>query len=99
MGKNQFIFKNRLKLEWTNGNIWKGNLQFNEKFEFKFILIENGKVKKWENGDNRIFNYSDFKNAIEANTEGTIKMTISEHSELVHDYNSTALRLVCKWKN
>ena len=45
-------------------NIWQKELILNKKedFEYKFIFISNGVVKKWEDGNNRIFKYSLLKN-------------------------------------
>ena len=49
-----------LRMKWNDGNIWKSqiNYDFNmsQEFEFKFIFIENGHVKKWEDGNNRKLN-------------------------------------------
>ena len=51
------------KLRWTDGNVWIKdiNYQNNIDFEFKFIFIESGKVKTWEDGNNRAFKFNDIK--------------------------------------
>ena len=57
-----------LRMHWTDGNIWETTIDFSfieiDSFEYKFVLIENGEIKEWENGDNRIFNHNEFKQLI-----------------------------------
>lgn len=58
-----------LRMHWTDGNIWETTIDFSfvdidDSFEYKFVLIENGDIKEWENGNNRIFNHDEFKQLI-----------------------------------
>ena len=57
-----------LRMHWTDGNIWETTIDFSfveiDSFEYKFVLIENGEIKEWENGNNRIFNHNEFKQII-----------------------------------
>ena len=57
-----------LRMHWTDGNIWETTIDFSfveiNSFEYKFVLIENGEIKEWENGNNRIFNHNEFKQLI-----------------------------------
>lgn len=48
-----------LRLNWTNGNVWNKEISYvnGSDFEFKFIFINNGRVVKWEDGNNRPFNF------------------------------------------
>ena len=58
-----------LNMNWTEGNIWKANIEHDDikSFEYKFIFMENGAIKKWEDGINRIFSFSQIKNILEPN--------------------------------
>ena len=62
------------KLIWSNGHVWKGEIPVNiyvaKGFEFKFIIIQDKKVKTWENGENNKFDYDGFINEIKANKKG-----------------------------
>ena len=55
-----------LNMNWTEGNIWKANIEHDDikSFEYKFIFMENGAIKKWEDGINRIFSFSQIKNKL-----------------------------------
>jgi hypothetical protein len=47
----------KLKLKWTEGHVWKGQLSVPENienFEYKFVC-ESDNHKRWEDGMNRIF--------------------------------------------
>ena len=52
-----------LKMHWSSGHCWWADVpldtsavKLNEtKFEFKFVVMENGKTKSWEQGENHVF--------------------------------------------
>ena len=69
--------KNKLlRMHWADGNIWKTTIDFsfieNDSFEYKYVLIEKGEIKAWENGNNRLFNHSEFKQLISKNRNKNI---------------------------
>lgn len=44
-----------LKMKWTPGNKWTISIEIAnniKEFEYKFIIIEKGRIKKWQSGDN-----------------------------------------------
>ena len=51
-------------LNWNCNNYWKGCVEFEtipkEEIEFKFVVIECGRVKKWQEGNNSKINISNF---------------------------------------
>ena len=65
-----------LRMSWNDGNIWKACINYNfereKEFEFKFIFIQNGLVKKWEDGNNRKLGFSQLKDIIYDHKEGII---------------------------
>ena len=65
-----------LRMHWADGNIWKTTIDFsfieNDSFEYKYVLIENGEIKEWENGNNRLFNHNEFKQLISKNRNKNI---------------------------
>jgi hypothetical protein len=68
--------------------------------------LEDGKVKKWEGGDNRVFDYSSIKQIIENNdykSEGKLKIGLNNSQDAIYEFTGNnnlmpPLRLVCKWK-
>lgn len=92
-----------LNLNWNDGNIWKGSFNYNEDndfdFEFKYILVNNGYVKEWENGINRKFIYQQIKSLIEPNLiNGNIIMLKNIMNQtLEYDYNTYCLKIVSEW--
>ena len=55
-----------LPLKWNEGNIWTGEINIEDEdwqnFEFKFIVVEKGKIKLWENGENNMINFDELIN-------------------------------------
>ena len=44
-------------MQWTEGHIWETVepiISFKPHFLYKYIIIENGEVKRWEQGANRL---------------------------------------------
>ncbi len=85
-----------IKLKWYNGHIWKGGIytsvDFFKDFEFKFVILQDNKVTKWEPGDNNIFNYNIMVNLIKNRRSGT-------YNKYNYDYNvnNAELTFNCKW--
>ena len=89
--------KNRiLKLKWNEGHIWKGGIYANNEtiksFEFKFIILQENKIKRWEPGENNVFNYNILFNQIKNKRRGF-------YNKYNYDYNiyNDELTLNCKW--
>ena len=89
------------KLRWTDGNVWIKdiNYQNNTDFEFKFIFIESGKVKTWEDGNNRSFKFNDIKSRLEnGNLNGDLVLVNNvgqQNYEL--DTKTNTLKIICDW--
>jgi hypothetical protein len=89
------------KLRWTDGNVWIKdiNYQNNIDFEFKFIFIESGKVKTWEDGNNRAFKFNDIKSRLEnGNLNGDLVLVnnvAQQNYEL--DTKTNTLKIICDW--
>jgi len=85
------------KLIWSNGHVWRGEIPANNNtlkgFEFKFVIIQDKKVKTWENGENNKFDYDGFINQINVNKKGF-------YSKYEYEYNSNSGELIfyCKWR-
>ena len=85
------------KLIWSNGHVWKGEIPVNnyivKGFEFKFVIIQDKKVKTWENGENNKFDYDGFINEIKVNKKGF-------YSKYEYEYNAHngELSFYCKWR-
>ena len=88
-------------MKWTDGNIWVKEISINEgvDFEFKYIFIKNKKVQKWEDGDNRKFEYNAIKTQIENQIGGSDTITInpSPKTSLLFDNNFNTLTIVSNW--
>ena len=94
---------NALKMGWNEGNIWKTELYINDNtildFEYKFILTCGGSVKRWEEGYNRKFNFSEIKKLIEiCPWEGTnIHLNNYQGKSMDFNYNDNTLTMICWW--
>ena len=92
-----------LKMYWNEDNIWKAEFYFNFKFisdfEYKFIFLSNGRVKQWEDGDNRKFILSQVKGLIEPNliNGDIIRLKNIMNQNLKYDCNTYILTIICEW--
>ena len=90
-----------LNMNWTEGNIWKANIEYddNKGFEYKFIFMENGAIKKWEDGINRIFSFSQIKNILEPNLKSgkIIKLNNIMNQSIEYNYNDYSLTIISEW--
>ena len=89
-----------LKMEWTNGNVWVKTINYTENndFEFKFIFIVNMRVEKWEDGNNRIFNFNDIKSRLE-NEKNNSEITTFSLNQQIYKFNSNEnlLTIIADW--
>ena len=83
-----------IKLKWNKGNIWKGSISINEynltDFEFKFVLLFNDKIKKWESGANNIVNFNNIYQEVIQRRKGRF-------NKYNYEYLEDELVLKCKW--
>ena len=85
------------KMIWSKGHVWKGEIPVNiyvaKGFEFKFVIIQDKKVKTWENGENNKFDYDGFIKEIKVNKKGF-------YSKYEYEYNphNGELSFYCKWR-
>jgi hypothetical protein len=90
-----------LNMNWTEGNIWKANIEHDDikSFEYKFIFMENGAIKKWEDGINRIFSFSQIKNILEPNliSGKIIKLNNIMNQSIEYNYNDYSLTILSEW--
>ena len=90
-----------LNMNWTEGNIWKANIEHDDikSFEYKFIFMENGAIKKWEDGINRIFSFSQIKNILEPNliSGKIIKLNNIMNQLIEYNYNDYSLTIISEW--
>ena len=94
--------KEGLDLKWSNGNIWKGQIPFNEKFEFKFVFVQNENITKWEQGENRIFKFRELNNKInneELDKDGKINFSNDDCIIYEYDKKQEKISVKCSWKN
>ena len=92
-----------LRMNWNDGNIWKANINYNfereKEYEFKFIFIENGHVKRWEDGNNRKLSFSQLKDLIEPNIKEEYKMEFKNINgkDIIYEHKEGILTIVCEW--
>jgi len=92
-----------LRMNWNDGNIWKATINYDfgreKEFEFKFIFIENGRVKKWEDGNNRKLGFSQLKDIIEPNIkeEYFVEFKNIDGKDIIYNYKEGLLTIVCIW--
>ena len=70
-------------------NVWEKEIILNKKkdFEYKFIFVSNETVRKWEDGNNRIFKYSYVQKLIENNLEDGFAHVEEEENEESFDFD------------
>ena len=86
-----------LHLKWNSGNLWKGEIKVEvedlKDFEFKFVIMEKGKIKYWESGDNNVFKFAELINEFQFNKKG-------KYNKYEYDYNKNNgnLLIICLWR-
>ena len=91
-----------LKLGWNEGNIWKTKINYNfsgSTIEFKYIFISNGRVKQWEDGDNRKLVYEQLRGKIEPNIKEGYLMEFKNinGNNIIYNYKDYTLTVSCDW--
>lgn len=90
-----------LNMNWNEGNIWKANMDYDNinNFEYKFIFMENGNLKKWEDGINRIFSLAQIKNLLEPNLKdgNIIKLNNIMDQSIEYNYIDSSLTIISEW--
>ena len=90
-----------LNMNWNEGNIWKANIEDDniKCFEYKFIILENGIIKKWEDGINRYFSLTQIKNLFESNllNGNIIKINNIMEQSIEYNYNDYSLTIISEW--
>ena len=89
-----------LKMEWTNGNVWIKKIDYSEgsDFEFKFIFIVNMRVEKWEDGNNRKFNFNEIKSKLENEKNNSDIVNINFNQQIYKfDSNENLLTIIAEW--
>ena len=85
-----------LHLKWNEGNLWKGEISVEvenlKDFEFKFVIIEKGKIKYWEQGENNIVNFTGLINEFQFKKNGKYNKY-----EYTYNPNEASLLLKCNW--
>ena len=92
-----------LRMNWNDGNIWKASINYDfsreKEFEFKYIFIENGRVKKWEDGNNRKLEFNQLKNLIEPNIieEYFVEFKNNNGKDIIYEHKEGNLTIICNW--
>ena len=97
-----------LKMEWNEGNIWKALLSLNIynnniDFEYKFIVLDGGKIKCWENGNNRKFIISQISELVRPYIENydgennIIYINNVMNQSFEYDTITCNLSIICSW--
>ena len=85
-----------LKLKWSEGNVWIGEINIEDEdwknFEFKFIVIEKGIIKRWEQGENNLINFDELIKNILSNKIGRYNKYKYEYNK-----NEATLYIKCHW--
>ena len=96
---------NMIRMNWNEGNNWKAIIDVSfadiNAFEYKFVLIERGKIKEWEKGNNRIFNINGIQNIVikYINKKNNDNSELIETSDYSYNFKDNTLLLKCVWKN
>ena len=89
-----------IKMEFENDqNAWRVGFILNneEDFEYKFLFLSGGRVKKWEDGNNRIFKCSYVQKLIENNLKGEYAHLDDEHESYDYYLDDYLLIINCFW--
>ena len=99
-----------LKMDWNPGNVWKSCIYLNNynniiDFEYKFIILEHGHIKFWEDGVNRKFIVSlitgliepHINNNINDNELNTIYISNVMNQSFIFDVNDCCLSIISNW--
>jgi len=96
---------NMIRMNWNEGNNWRTEIDTSfadiNNFEYKFVLIEGGKIKEWEGGNNRKFNIYEIENFVikYMNNKNNNNDELVETSDYSYNFKDNKLLLKCVWKN
>ena len=96
---------NMIRMNWNEGNNWKTTIDTSfadiNSFEYKFVLIEEGIIKEWEKGNNRIFNINEIENLVikYINKKNKNNDELVDTSDYSYNLKDNLLLLKCVWKN
>jgi hypothetical protein len=97
--------KNMIRMNWNEGNKWRTIIDTSfakiNTFEYKFVLVEGGKIKEWEKGNNRIFNLYEIENLVikYINKKTNNNAELVDTSDYSYNFKDNTLLLKCVWKN
>jgi hypothetical protein len=88
-------------MQWNEWNIWRIIIEYNEEkdFEYKYIFVVNNKVEKWEDGENRKFEYKNIKEKLNSNNKGgdVIKIENINKQNFEYDNKTKVLKIISNW--
>ena len=96
---------NMIRMNWNEGNNWRTIIDTSfakiNTFEYKFVLVEGGKIKEWEKGNNRIFNLYEIENLVikYINKKTNNNAELVDTSDYSYNFKDNTLLLKCVWKN
>ena len=82
---------------WNTGDTWTSKIKFTPFFEFKFAVMYNDTVKKWEHSANRVFNFNAIKEVI-IKSRNHKNIQINDKMSVSYDYTSKLMTILCKWQ-
>ena len=89
------------RMQWNEWNIWRIIIEYNEEkdFEYKYIFVVNNKVEKWEDGENRKFEYKNIKEKLNSNNKGgdVIKIENINKQNFEYDNKTKVLKIISNW--
>jgi hypothetical protein len=71
-------------------------------FEYKYVFVEDNKIAKWEEGENRNFNLCDIRKKINKNEldcDGKINFTNEDFNIYQYDSKNEIIIIKSNWKN
>ena len=90
-----------LKLNWNKISIWRKDIDYinGTDFEFKFVLINKGKIVKWEEGKNRIFKYDNIYYKLKNGNIQSGLITIWNFNKMTLEFELKInnLKIICDW--
>ena len=90
-----------LKLDWNKNSVWRKDIDYFNRidFEFKFVLINKGRIVKWEEGKNRIFKYDNVYNKLKNGNIQSGLITILNLNKMTMEFELKInnLKIICAW--
>ncbi len=90
-----------LKLDWNKNSIWRKDIDYINRvdFEFKFVLINKGKIIRWEEGKNRFFKYDNVYYKLKNGNIQSGLITIWNLNKMTMEFELKLnnLKIICDW--